>query len=193
MAPLTSIKEHLSTARNARNILADDEFISKVEAAARLAIETLQYGRKILLVGNGGSAADAQHISAELVGKFRRPRRPISAIALTVDTSFLTAWANDFDYETVYARQVEALGNEGDLLWSLSTSGNSPSVVHAMRVARDRGLKNLLFSGQSGGEAGNLAHVAVLVPLTDTAHIQELHVVGYHAICAALDELAAST
>ncbi len=146
-------------------------------------------GGKILFCGNGGSAADAQHLAAELVGRFRRPRRGLAAIALTTDSSVLTSIANDFGYDQVFQRQVEALGKPGDLLIGLSTSGASENVCAAMEEARRIGLYGVALTGQDGGRLAELADGVLRVPSTSTARVQEAHIFCGHVLCE-LVELA---
>lgn len=153
-------------------------------------IKTLENGGKIVLCGNGGSAADAQHIAAELVGRFKQERRALPAIALTTDSSIITAVGNDYGYEEVFARQVAALATEHDLLWVLSTSGHSVNITKALEVARKVACTTVGFLGKSGGSALALCDVALVVPSEDTARIQEMHMLLYHAVCAAVDKYA---
>jgi D-sedoheptulose 7-phosphate isomerase len=143
----------------------------------------LVQGKKILWCGNGGSAADAQHMAAEIVGRFRRERRGLPSIALTTDTSILTAVANDYGYEAVFSRQVEALGNEGDVLVAISTSGNSPNVVKAVEMAKELGLVTVGFTGAGGGRLATLADFLFAVPTKDTARVQEAHSLVAHVLC----------
>jgi D-sedoheptulose 7-phosphate isomerase len=154
-----------------------------IEAAARLLIDTLEGGGKVLLFGNGGSAADAQHIAAELVGRFKQERRGLPAVALTTDTSALTAIANDYGYEHVFARQVEALAAPGDVVVALSTSGNSPNVVRAVEAAARIGCAAIALTGRDGGTLGKLAQVHLNVPHDDTARVQEAHITLGHILC----------
>lgn len=156
---------------------------SVIAAIAQLIVETFQRGGKVLLCGNGGSAADAQHIAAELVSRFRRERRGLPAIALTTDTSILTAIGNDYGYERVFARQVEALGRSGDTVVGISTSGTSASVIAAMRAARDGGMTTVGLTGASGGLLVDYVDVCLRVPSQNTARIQEVHITVAHAIC----------
>jgi D-sedoheptulose 7-phosphate isomerase len=157
-------------------------------AAAATCRAALAAGSCILLCGNGGSAADAQHAAAELTGRFRRDRRGLAAIALTTDTSAITAIANDYGFDQVFARQVEALGRAGDVLVAISTSGNSPNVLAAIERAGALGLKTLALSGGDGGHAAARAELALVVPATDTARIQEAHIFLLHCLCEALEE-----
>ncbi len=146
-------------------------------------IETLMAGGKLLFCGNGGSAADAQHLAAELVGRFERHRRGIAALALTTDTSVLTAIANDYGYSEVFGRQVEALGRSGDMLIGLSTSGSSENVCVALRAARRLGISTVVMCGGLGGQAAALADIAVCVPSYRTSRVQEAHIFCGHVLC----------
>ncbi|GAB4322128.1 MAG: D-sedoheptulose 7-phosphate isomerase [Candidatus Sumerlaeia bacterium] len=159
-----------------------------IAAAARLIAGALGAGRKILACGNGGSAADAQHFAAELVGRFVADRRPLPAVALTANTSNLTSIANDFGFEDVFRRQVAALGEPGDVLVAISTSGRSPNVLRAAEEARARGLKVVGLTGRDGGALRHLCDVCVVVPDAVTAHIQEAHIFLIHYFCAVVDE-----
>ena len=155
--------------------------------AAQLMVQTLQNGRKILLCGNGGSAADAQHIAAELTGRYKTERRGLPAIALTTDTSALTAIANDFGYDKVFSRQVEALANQGDLLIGISTSGNSANIVLALEQARAIGCTTLGLTGNSGGKMNALCDINLVVPSNNTPRIQEMHILFGHILCQIVD------
>lgn len=161
-----------------------------VEAAVLMAT-SIQAGGKIMFCGNGGSAADSQHVATEFVVRLRASfeREALPAVALTTDTSLITACANDFSYDRIFSRQVAALGRAGDVVVGISTSGNSENVVRALQMARDRGMKTVLFSGRSGGRLLALADVAVLVPADDTSHIQEGQLCSYHALCLLVEEL----
>ena len=174
--------EHIKTA-NLLNTLTNE-----VEAAATLCINSLKNGGKIFLFGNGGSAADAQHIAAEIVGRYITERKGLSAIALTTDTSVLTAISNDYGYLHVFDRQVEALANEGDVLIGISTGGSSANVVNALKISKDLGCKSIGFSGKDGGDFNNLCDVNIVVPAEDTARIQEMHIVIGHTICHLIDQ-----
>jgi D-sedoheptulose 7-phosphate isomerase len=148
---------------------------------------SIRSGGKILLFGNGGSAADAQHIAAEFVVRYQADRRPIAAIALTTDTSTLTACGNDLGYESLFARQIEALGRAGDVAVGISTSGKSPNVLSALREARTRGMHTTGLSGGDGGEMIRLCDSIVVVPSRVTARIQEMHIMTGHILCKALE------
>ena len=154
-----------------------------VVAAADLLTRSLQGGGKILFCGNGGSAADAQHLAAELSGKFYFDRPGLPTIALTTNTSALTAIANDFDYETVFERQVAGLGKRGDVLVALSTSGTSPNVLAAMRTAKTRGMRVIGLTGAGGAAMDGLSDLCLLVPSRETPRIQEVHIAVGHLIC----------
>jgi len=155
---------------------------------AGLINQRLQEGRKILLCGNGGSAADAQHIATELMARYKRERKALPALALGTDVSFLTAMSNDHGYERVLAREVEALGARGDVLWAFSTSGNSPNVVEALKQARSQGLTTIGFSGADGGKLHCLVDVSFRVPSRDTPRIQEVHMAVAHIICDLVEQ-----
>jgi D-sedoheptulose 7-phosphate isomerase len=159
-----------------------------IEAAAKLLINALQQGGKILLCGNGGSAADCQHIAAEFVVRYEKKRRALAAIALTTDSSILTAHANDFDFDTVFSRQVEALGNSNDCLIAISTSGNSSNVLKAAIAARAKGMTVIVLTGGTGGDLLEQATLAVIVPSNITARIQEAHILIGHYWCGVVEE-----
>ena len=154
-----------------------------IEIAAKLCIDSLKNGNKILIFGNGGSAADAQHIAAELVGRYKTERKGLSAIALTTDTSAITAIANDYGYLHVFDRQVEALANEGDVVIGISTGGGSANVISALRLANDLGCKTIGFSGRDGGEFNALCDVNLIAIAEDTPRIQEMHILFGHTLC----------
>ncbi|HTW44752.1 MAG TPA: D-sedoheptulose 7-phosphate isomerase [Acidobacteriaceae bacterium] len=151
--------------------------------------ETIQSGRKILWCGNGGSAADSQHLAAEFVGRFRRERRGLPSIALTTDTSVLTSIANDYGYEDVFRRQVEAHCLTGDMLVGISTSGMSKNVCAALRAARDLGAFTVAFTGADGGIARTIAHATLCIPSKNTARIQECHILCGHVLCDWIDRI----
>jgi len=175
-------EEHLKTSQ------ATFESIGhSVEVAAKLCIDCLKNGNKILLFGNGGSAADAQHIAAELVGRYKTERKGLAAIALTTDTSALTAIGNDSGYDRVFDRQVEALANTGDVAIGISTGGSSANVASALKLAKDLDCKTIGFSGRGGGEMNQLCDINIVVPSQDTARIQEMHIVIGHTICHLID------
>jgi D-sedoheptulose 7-phosphate isomerase len=156
--------------------------------AAEAMLEAIKAGHKLLLFGNGGSASDAQHMSAELVGRFQRERAAIAAIALTTDTSILTSIANDYSFKQVFARQIEALGQAGDVAFGISTSGESPNVVHALNAAKAKGLKTIALTGRDGGSVGRAADLHVNVPDQSTARVQEVHRTLIHVMCEVIEE-----
>ena len=162
--------------------------IDALEKSAALCAECLDAGNKILLCGNGGSAADSQHIAAEFVGRFMKERKGLPAIALTTDTSILTAIGNDYGYEDVFRRQVEALGKAGDLIIGISTSGNSKNIIKAFYEAKEKGMKIIAFTGQNHSTAEELADVTLKVPSSMTARIQECHIMAGHIICSYVDQ-----
>ena len=176
-------EEHIKTAQASMVSMSDS-----LETATKLCIDCLKNGNKILLFGNGGSAADAQHIAAELVGRYKIERKGLAAIALTTDSSALTAIANDYGYHRVFDRQIEALANKSDIVIGISTSGNSVNVVNALTLARGLGCKTMGFSGRGGGEMNEVCDVNLVVPADDTARIQEMHIVIGHTLCHLIDQ-----
>lgn len=186
-----------AVARHLKGLAALAETVARGAAGeiAALADEiahTLQRGGKLLFCGNGGSAADAQHLATEYVVRFRRNRRPLPAIALTTDTSLLTAAANDFGFEHVFARQVEALGSEGDLLFLHSTSGVSPNLIAAARAAKSCGVRSVALLARGGGPLAAEVDVAIVLPTDDGAHAQELHIAIGHVVCDLVEERLAA-
>ena len=174
----TEFKEHLKVAK------ATLQYISApLEMAANLCIDSLNNGGKILIFGNGGSAADAQHIAAELVGRYKIERKGFAAIALTTDTSAITAISNDFGYENVFTRQVEALATNLDVVIGISTGGTSTNVINALKKAKEIGCKTIGFSGRGGGEMNTLCDINLVVPSDETPRIQEMHILVGHTIC----------
>ncbi len=165
-----------------------EKLIPDVEAASKMLIDTLKNGNKILLCGNGGSASDAQHIAAELTGRYKSERRGLPGIALNTDTSALTAIANDYGYDRVFDRQVEALANRGDLLIGISTSGNSANVISALKMAKELGCKSIGLSGRDGGTMNEVCDLNIVVPSDDTPRIQEMHILIGHTLCQAVDD-----
>ena len=161
--------------------------VESIDACAKIISETFEQGGKVLLCGNGGSAADAQHIAAEFVGRYEKERRALPAIALTTDSSALTALANDYHFDRIFARQVEALGSSGDCLIAISTSGNSPNVISAIMAARSVGCKIIGLTGSGGKKLASLCDAVVMVPSGRTARIQEAHIAVAHYWCEVLD------
>ena len=175
------IAEHLKVAEKMSCLT------NKVEIAAQLCIDTLQEGGKLLIFGNGGSAADAQHIAAELVGRYKVNRKGLSALALTTDSSALTAIGNDFGYKSLFDRQVEALANKEDVLIGISTSGKSINVINALKLGSQLQCKTIGFSGNDGGQMNMICDVNLVIPSKDTPRIQEMHIVLGHTICHLID------
>ena len=159
-----------------------------IEIASNICIDCLNKGNKILLFGNGGSAADAQHIAAEIVGRYKTERKGLAAIALTTNSSVITAIANDFGYLQVFSRQVESLANEGDVVIGISTGGGSPNVISALKLANEIGCKTIGFSGRGGGEFNELCDVNLIAVADDTPRIQEMHILIGHTICHLIDQ-----
>lgn len=176
------VAEHLAVIRAMEeNCLAD------IEAFAGLCRQALDSGNRIFFMGNGGSAADSQHLAAEFVGRFQAERKGLPAIALTTDSSILTAVGNDYGFEAVFARQVEALAGAGDVVVGISTSGNSPNVVRALEAARDAGAFTVGLTGASGGAVAGICDVCVRIPSAVTARIQEGHILAGHIVCELID------
>jgi D-sedoheptulose 7-phosphate isomerase len=167
---------------------SDPSYLSAMDGVIAAIVEAFKSGHKLLVFGNGGSAADAQHICAELVGRFVAERPGLPAIALTTDPSFLTAWSNDYSFDTVFARQIQALGEPGDIAWGISTSGNSCNVVAGLQAARKAGLTTIGLTGRGGGKAAEYCDHLLAAPSCETARIQEVHLVTYHAICGAVEQ-----
>jgi D-sedoheptulose 7-phosphate isomerase len=160
-----------------------EQDLTEVIRAASSIVQALGAGGKVLAFGNGGSAGDAQHLVAELVGRFQKERAGFAAVALTADSSLLTSVANDYGFERVFARQIDALGAAGDVAFGISTSGVSPNVIAALEAARARGLRTIALTGRDGGKAGRVADVHINVPDDCTARVQEVHITLIHAIC----------
>ena len=174
---------HINTSQQAMENLSTD-----IEIAAKICVKALKKNRKIILFGNGGSAADAQHIAAELVSRYKTERRALAAIALTTDTSILTAVGNDYGYEKIFSRQIEALANPGDVALGISTGGTSKNVINGLIKASQQKCKTIGLSGKDGGEFNNLCNVNLVVPSNDTPRIQEMHIFIGHTICHLLDK-----
>jgi D-sedoheptulose 7-phosphate isomerase len=188
MSLTTRLAEAVAEANLLKSKLLSEQ-AEQVVTAAQLLAGTLKGGGKILLFGNGGSAADAQHLAAEFVNRFQIERPPLAALALTTDTSILTSIANDYDFLEVFAKQVRAMGRPGDAALGFSTSGNSGNVVRALEVARERGLKTLALSGRDGGPVAQAAELAIVVPSWSTPRVQEVHITIGHVLCDLVDFL----
>lgn len=173
--------EHLKTLK------ASEALMPQIAKMAEILNAVLKKGGKVLICGNGGSAADSQHFAAELSGRFKKERKALAGIALSTDTSALTAIGNDYGFERVFSRQVEALGREGDALVGISTSGKSANVLEAFKVAKELKMHCLGLSGKGGGAMNALCELNLVVPSEDTARIQEMHILSIHALCALID------
>ncbi len=161
--------------------------LGKLVNVIEILTAALKAGNKIMIFGNGGSAADAQHIAAEFINRFIIERPPLPAIALTTDTSVITAIGNDYDFSEIFAKQIRALGQEGDVAWGISTSGNSPNVLKGLELAKKMGLVTLAFTGKDGGAIAQIADLCLNVSSSSTARIQETHITAGHAICELVD------
>jgi len=182
------VKELTAASRLFGRLAEDEAFVAEVESVAQLWLRCIRAGGKILLAGNGGSAADAQHIAAEIVCRYRAVRPGAAAIALTTDTSVLTAIANDFGYEQVFSRQVEALGQPGDVFVGLTTSGRSPNVLRAFDMATERGLTTVALTGEKGLADTHSADHVLCVPDPATARVQEVHGLIGHLLCGVVED-----
>ena len=178
-----------SSIENLELLQSDQDLLDRIEQAIHLVAAALRANKPVLVFGNGGSAADAMHISGELVGKFRFERAAMNVICLNTNMTVLTAWSNDVNFETVFTRQVEAHAQEGSVLWGLSTSGNSPNVVSAFALARVRGLKTIAMTGSDGGKLRDLADLLIASPGSDAPSAQNVHVVIYHYMCEEIERL----
>lgn len=184
------ITQELKSSADIKQALTINEsFIAQASSAGQTIIETLKKGKKIMICGNGGSAADAQHFAAELTVRFETERKKLPAIALTTDTSAITACGNDYGFDDIFKLQVEALGNEGDLLIGITTSGNSPNIIKAYEEAQKKGMKTIILTGRDGGKLAKMpADAHVIVPHKETKRIQEVHITLIHAWCGAIDQ-----
>ncbi len=171
-----------------QQLLSDETMIEKLDAISNIIVAAFRNGKKVLFCGNGGSAADAQHLAAEFSGRFYLDRDALPAEALHVNTSYLTAIANDYSFEVAYARLVKGIGHDGDVLVGLSTSGNSPNIIEAFKAAREKGMITVGFTGESGGKLKELSDHLFNVPSTDTPRIQESHIMLGHIICQLVEE-----
>ena len=184
----TAIAQHIQDSIAVKQQLLKS-FVPSIEEAAIKVSVCLKQGGKLLFMGNGGSASDSQHLAAEFVGRYEKERRALAAIALTTDTSILTAVGNDYGFEKIFERQIEALGKKGDILFAISTSGNSKNVLRGVQKAKVLGLYTIALAGGTGGELGSLADLALVIPSKKTSRIQESHILIGHIICECVDEL----
>ncbi|MBI4432621.1 MAG: D-sedoheptulose 7-phosphate isomerase [Candidatus Omnitrophica bacterium] len=165
-----------------------ETLVPSIEKAAQIVLTAIGGGQKILFFGNGGSASDSQHLAAEFVGRYEKERRALASIALTTDTSILTAVGNDYSFDHIFERQIEALGRPGDVAVGISTSGNSKNVVQGIAKAKALGLKTIVFTGRSGGALKNMADLVIVIPSQKTSRIQECHIMIGHILCELVDE-----
>ena len=182
-----NIKKQILESAKIKEEMAENS-ISAIEQAADLLIDCINFGRKIYWCGNGGSASDAQHLATELMGGMSdHDRMPIPSIALTTDSSFITAWSNDIGFDSVFSRQIQGLGQEGDVLIGISTSGNSKNIINAIKQAKYKKLKTIIFTGIDGGKLDGLADVAIKVPSKNTQRIQEAHIMIGQILCSLVE------
>ena len=184
------IRNHFADSAKTK-LAAVDAMAAPIAAAVEVMVKCIQAEGKIMACGNGGSAGDSQHFSAELLNRFERERRPLAAIALSTDTSTLTSIANDYSYQEVFSKQVYALGRKGDVLLAISTSGNSPNVMEAMKVAKEKGIRIVALTGKGGGKMAALLgpdDIHLCVPADRTARIQEVHLLAIHCLCDGIDQ-----
>ena len=182
------IKQITDSAATKQAILENEPLLDVIVAVAQACVEVYRHGKKTILAGNGGSAADAQHIAAELVGRYGFDRPSIPSLALTTDTSNLTAIGNDYGYDKVFSRQLEGMGQEGDLFIGISTSGNSQNIINAFESAKERGITTVALVGRDGGKMGSLADYAIIIPSNATPRIQESHILIGHIICDIIEK-----
>lgn len=181
------IRQRLRESADLKRALADSD-LSPMQALVQATRKALAAGSKLIVFGNGGSAADSQHIAAELVGRYKRERAGMPALALTVDTSILTSVANDYGFEQIFERQIEALAQAGDVALGISTSGNSPNVLRGLQRARTMGLVTAAFLGKGGGDIKGAVDHAIVIPAAETARIQECHLTLGHILCELVDD-----
>lgn len=187
---LNKIQNHFSKSIEVKKaFLESRELQLKIEKIVEVLVETFRAGNKLMLCGNGGSAADAQHIAAEFSGRYLYDREPLYAEALHVNSSYLTAVANDYSYNEVYARMVKAMSKKDDVLWVFSTSGKSENIIKAVLEAQKLGVKTIAFTGESGGDLLNLVDICVNFPSAHTPHIQESHITAGHIVCQLVEEI----
>jgi D-sedoheptulose 7-phosphate isomerase len=186
--PVELLKKNINLSISAKSaFLTNDQQLNIFNKASKIVLECYQNGGRLYIAGNGGSAADAQHLAAEFVSKLAKDRAPLPAEALTVDTSVLTAIANDYGYEQIFARQIMAKITNQDIFLGITTSGNSQNIIKALEVCRAKKIKTILFTGHDGGVASKLADYSLIVPVECTATIQELHIVLAHSLCAYIE------
>ncbi len=180
-----SIQKAINSHREALKLL--EGHYTTIREIASLFITTLENKGKIIFIGNGGSAADSQHLAAELVGRFKKNRPGLAAVALTVNSSIITALGNDFGFENVFSRQIESLASEPDIVVAISTSGKSANIVKAVEKAKQHGLKTVGFLGNDGGDLKDIVDISLIIPLFDTPRVQEMHILAGHIICETVE------
>jgi D-sedoheptulose 7-phosphate isomerase len=184
-----TIRDQIRDSATVLSLMAENEELhNNIQQIVTLCLQALRNGNKILLAGNGGSAADCQHLAGELVSRFHYDRPGLPAVALTTDTSILTAIGNDYGYEYLFARQIEALANSGDVFFAISTSGSSPNILQALQTAREKGVATVGLTGRSGGEMPALCEHCLCVPADSTPRIQEGHILVGHIICCLIEQ-----
>ncbi|MDD5638411.1 MAG: D-sedoheptulose 7-phosphate isomerase [Candidatus Pacebacteria bacterium] len=183
------MKNYIQESIEVKNkILNSEEILNQLNLIIAEINNCFQRGNKVLIAGNGGSAADAQHFVGEIVGRYKKERKGYPAIALSTDSSVLTAWANDYGFETVFSRQVEALGKQGDIFFGISTSGNSKNIIEAVKKSKELGLTTICLAGKDGGKLKDLADFFIVVPSDNTPRIQESHIMLIHIICEEVEK-----
>jgi len=190
---MSDIKKYIESSINTLQAMNDAEHCALLDEIVTLIVKTLCDGKKVMLCGNGGSAADSQHIAAEFVGRYKKDREGYPAIALTTDTSILTAVGNDYSFDTIFARQVEALGSSGDVLIGLSTSGNSKNIICAFEEAEKKNITTVAFTGKGGGALKTIADTLFAVDSVNTPDIQAGHIVALHAVCEVVENKLCSS
>ncbi len=189
MERINKISNQIHESIKAKNlILQDKSTLKNIDKIISEIIKCVKKGNKIILAGNGGSAADAQHMAAEFVSKFYKDRPSIEAIALTTDTSIITSIGNDYDFSNIFSRQIESIGKNGDIFIAISTSGNSENIINALKQAQEKGIITVGLSGESGGKMKSLCDYCILVPSSDTPRIQESHLLLEHIFCEFVEE-----
>jgi len=181
------IDNYLNDTTKAFDNLIQSSCDKEISLAAKVIVKAFKNKKKLLICGNGGSASDSQHFAAELIGRFKKDRKSFPAISLNTDTSAITAIANDYNYKNIFSRQIEGIGNKGDILFAISTSGNSENVVYASSIAKKKGLKVIGLTGFSKSKLDRNCDICIKVPENETSHIQELHIVVIHMLCIIIE------
>lgn len=182
------IKDIKDAIKIKNEIIQNQSVLDQLNQIIKKLNDCLQQGKKILIAGNGGSAADAQHFAAEIVGRYQQERKGYPAIALTTNTSVLTSLANDYGYDQVFSKQLEALANQGDIFFAISTSGNSGNLIQAIKKAKEIGIQTIALLGKTGGQLKTLADLSLIIPASETPRIQEIHILLIHIICQEIEK-----